>query len=81
MDEYAHMSRRRIIQPDTRTYQQRLEAAAGALAPAIVASLANIRREVRTTSAAVEKQDEGKFFFNPSAYNTYRKRGTPPTEM
>lgn len=75
------MSRRRIIQPDARTYRQKLEAASEALAPAIVASLANIRREVLAAASATEQQGGEQIFFNAQAYRTYTKRESSSKKM
>lgn len=63
------MPRKHVIQPDNRTHQQRIEAAAEVLAQAIVAGIADIRRE--TPQAPPEEACQT--FFDAKAHSRYDK--------
>lgn len=61
------MSRKKIAAPDTRTMQQRIDAAAEVLAQAIVAGIADIRRE--TPQAPLG--EAGSIFFQATTHSNY----------
>lgn len=63
------MSNKPAATPDARTLQQRIDAAADVLTQAIVAGIADIRRETPQASP----RENGKTFFQATAHSNYVK--------